>query len=262
MSSQDNASEYRIKIYSLYWNNVDPRLVDSQKQIFNAFGMDIKQQNLHGMDHGIWMNDTLTAASDNDVIIIVDIDCIPLHSRAIDRAIASAKQGNIFGCAQSANHINPDYVYAGPMFIAITGKTWRSIGQPSLVADTEFDVGGRLSFAAQQTGHSLDVVYPSDVAVPKWLLGESHIFGPFTIYENSFLHLFESRNKDLVNCFVDISQDIVNQNPSLDYRKYIIRAAKESHERFAIHYINKKSWIGKIRRELIRFQKRISPKNQ
>lgn len=258
MSSLDNASEYCIKIYSLYWNNVDQRLVDSQKQVFNSFGIDIEQQNLHGMDHGIWMKDILTAARDNDVIIIVDIDCIPLNSRAIDRAIASAKQGNVFGCAQSANHINPAYVYVGPMFIALTGKTWRSIGQPSLVADAEFDVGGRLTFSAQQNGHAVDMVYPSDVAVPKWLLGHGHIFGPFTIYENSFLHLFESRNKDLVNCFVDISQDIVNQSAALDYRKYLVRAAKESHERFAIHYMNKKSLIGKIARELARFQKRIT----
>lgn len=262
MSSLDNASEYCIKIYSLYWNNVDQRLVDSQKQVFNALGMDINQQNLHGMDHGVWMKDILTAADDNDIIIIVDIDCIPLNSLAIDRAIESAQQGNIFGCAQSANHINPDYVYAGPMFMALTGKTWRSIGQPSLVADTEFDVGGRLSFVAQQAGRSLDVVYPSDVAVPKWLLGERYIFGPFTIYENSFLHLFESRNKDLVNCFVDISKDIVNEINPLDYRKYIVRAAKESHERFAIHYINKKSLIGKIGRELTRFQKRITTKKK
>lgn len=259
MDELDSFDNSDVRIFTLYWKNVDLRLVNAQRKVFEKFGFNIEQHNYHGMDHGIWMEGIFNSAADEDVIIIVDIDCIPLNSSAVKQAIISARNGKVFGCAQAANHIDYHYVYAGPMFLSLTGKTWRNAGKPSLQADDEFDVGGRLSFSAQQAGHSLDLIYPSDVAVPKWLLGESHIFGPFTIYENSFLHLFESRNKDLVNCFVDISQDIVSQSIPLDYRKYIVRAAKESHERFAINYINKKSFIGKIGRELTRFQKRITP---
>ncbi|WP_323640405.1 hypothetical protein [Pectobacterium polonicum] len=256
-NSFDNSN---VRIFTLYWNNVDLQLVNAQRKVFEKFGFKIEQHNRHGMDHGTWMREILNAAEDEDVIIIVDIDCIPLNSNAIKKAIISARNGKVFGCAQSANHIDYHYVYVGPMFIALTGETWRNAGAPSLQADDKFDVGGRLTDAAIQAGHQPEFVYPSDVAVPKWLIGENHICGLFTIYEHSYLHLFESRNKDLIDCFIQISNDIISSEGEIDYRKYIIRASSESHDSYVVNYLNKKSILGKISRELKRFKKRLKLK--
>ncbi|GKW04575.1 hypothetical protein EO763_21545 [Pectobacterium odoriferum] len=257
LNSFDNSN---VRIFTLYWNNVDLQLVNAQREVFEKFGFKIEQHNYHGMDHGIWMEGIFNAAADEDVIIIVDIDCIPLNSNAVKKAIISARNGKVFGCAQSANHIDYHYIYAGPMFLSLTGKTWRDAGKPSLQADDEFDVGGRLTDAAQQAGHLPEFVYPSDVAVPKWLIGEKYICGLFTIYEHSYLHLFESRNKDLIDCFIEMSNDIISSEGEIDYRKYIIRASNESHDRYVSKYLSKKSIIGKISREFKRVARKLNLK--
>ncbi|MEI7198918.1 hypothetical protein WCT67_01840 [Pectobacterium parvum] len=256
MIQNDTYDVSDTRIVTLYWNNVDIRLVDSQRKVFEKFGFHIEQHNIHDMDHGVWMTDILDNTPDNNVVIIVDIDCIPLNAKAVEKAITSAHSGHIYGCAQSANHIDYNYVYAAPMFLALTGKTWRKVGRPTLLANKEFDVGGKLTLAAQNSGYTVDLVYPTDYAVPKWLLGNSHVYGLFTIYENDYLHLFESRNQHLIECFIDIASEIISEKQSIDYRKYIIRASSESHITYLKKYIDKKSIIGKIKRELNRFKKR------
>ncbi|WP_240347023.1 hypothetical protein [Pectobacterium brasiliense] len=79
MIKKDINDVYNIKIVSLYWDNIDIRLVDSQRKVFEKFGFHIEQQNIHNMDHGVWMTDILDNTPENDVVIIVDIDCIPLN---------------------------------------------------------------------------------------------------------------------------------------------------------------------------------------
>ncbi|MBA0197059.1 hypothetical protein H0249_11085 [Pectobacterium brasiliense] len=256
MIKKDINDVYNIKIVSLYWDNIDIRLVDSQRKVFEKFGFHIEQQNIHNMDHGVWMTDILDNTPENDVVIIVDIDCIPLNENAVKKAIVSARNGHIYGCAQSANHIDYNYIYAAPMFLALTGKTWRGVGRPTLLANTEFDVGGKLTLVAKNAGYSVDLVYPTDYAVPKWLLGDTHVYGLFTIYNNDYLHIFESRNKYLIECFIDIANEIISKEGFIDYRKYIIKASSESHKTFLKNYIDKKNIIGKIKRELKRFKKR------
>ncbi|MEQ9893617.1 hypothetical protein [Pectobacterium aroidearum] len=256
MIQKDANDVSNIRIVTLYWDNVDARLVDAQQKVFEKFGFHIEQHNIHGMDHGVWMTDILDNTPDNNVVIIVDIDCIPLNANAVEKAIASAHSGHIYGCAQSANHIDYNYVYAAPMFLALTGKTWRGVGRPTLLANTEFDVGGKLTQVAKNTGYQVDLVYPTICAVPKWLLGGNHIYGLFTIYNNDYLHLFESRNKFLIECFIDIANEILSKNTPIDYRKYILKASSESHAAFLKNHIDKKSIFGKIKREIRRFKKR------
>ncbi|MEH2922766.1 hypothetical protein ACFFL1_12725 [Samsonia erythrinae] len=258
MKKSNKFKNENIKIYSFYWDNIDLRLVDAQRKVFESFGFKIEQHHRHGMDHGLWIEEVLNSAEENEIIIIVDIDCIPLNLEAVQKAIAIADNGGIFGCAQSANHIDYRYIYAAPMFCAIKAKTWQSLGCPSLQADENFDVGGRMTSIAAQKGINIEMAYPSHSAVPKWLLGDKYIYGLFTIYNNSFLHLFESRKKYLIDCFVDLSIEIVSGIEPIDYKKYIIRAADESHKIYALKYYMKKSIRGKIIREYFRLKKRIT----
>ncbi len=245
-----------IKIFSLYWNNVSPALVEAQKKAFNALGFTINQCNKHGVDHGVWIESVLNLAADEDVIVIVDIDCVPLTVDSILKSVSSARQGNVYGCAQSANHIDYRYIYAAPMFLALSGKTWRSLGRPSMQADSEFDVGGRLTHVALEHGVQVELVYPSDVAVPKWRLGDRCVYGLFTVYEGMYLHLFESRNTELIDCFVDLVNELAADCNSVDVHKYVLRASIESHEKHALKYFSKNSFSGKIRREWLRIKKR------
>lgn len=245
------------RIFSLYWDNVSSELVSAQARVFSALGFPIEQHNRHGADHGAWMEEILDSVADDEVGIIVDIDCIPLSVAAVERAITSARSGAVFGCAQSANHIDYRYVYAAPMFLAVTGKTWRSLGRPSLQADKEFDVGGRLTSVALQQAVPVELVYPSDVAVPKWRLGDRCVYGLFTVYEGNYLHLFESRNTELIDCFVGVSEGVIAGGDAVDYREYVLRASVESHDKHARKFFMKHSVSGKASREWRRLKKRL-----
>ncbi|MEE3663326.1 hypothetical protein V2I52_15510 [Brenneria sp. g21c3] len=257
MATNHHLADPQVKIFSFYWNNIDPRLVNSQRKVFQSFGLTIEQHNRHGMDHGLWMEEILNTAKDNEIIIIVDIDCIPLNREAVQKAIDVAQSGAVFGCAQSANHIDHRYIYAGPMFFAIKAETWRALGRPSMQASDKFDVGGQLTAAALQNNVNIEMVYPSHSAVPKWLLGDKYIYGLFTIYEDGYLHLFESRNKAMIECFIEIADEISSGGTQIDYRKYILKASIESHNSYALNYFMKKSILGKLKKELLRFKKKL-----
>lgn len=249
-------SQVDFRVVSLYWNNVDPRLVAAQKLIFASLNIELDQQLRHGLEHGEWMQEQLNSTGDDHVLIIVDIDCAPLNTAVLDRAVLSARSGKVFGCAQAANHRDKNAIYAGPMFLALSGATWRRLGCPSLRADKSFDVGGRLTHAAQLHGVDVELLYPSEVAVPKWNLGQRGVFGLFTVYEGSVVHLFESRNKALLECFVELS-DALSRARSTDYRKYVLQAVLESRTAYAREYLEKNSLWGKVCREARRLRKRF-----
>jgi hypothetical protein len=235
------------KCYSLHWNNVNPDIVSAQQRVFRHFGYDIDQQCIDGMDHAQWIDSILENSPPGQTTIIVDIDCVPLNADVLASALKVAANGGIFGCAQSANHLEAtDFVYAGPMFLAISGETWRKCGSPSARADETFDVGARLTFAAMQKGIPIELIYPTSVAVPKWPLGDKYIFGLFTVYEQNVLHLFQSRNNALIKCFTDVSHEIVNG--TLDIRSHLIEACEESHRQFQIKKKKKESRGRKYKR--------------
>lgn len=155
VSDQNGLSGPAFSIHSLYWDNVDSRLVDAQRNVFLKLGYQVIQHHLHGKDHGLWIEEVLNAAGDQEVVVITDIDCIPLSSAAIKKAVDSAALGKVFGCAQSANHIGSSFVYAGPMFLAVTGGTWRKLSAPSMRASKNFDVGGELTHHALEAKERL-----------------------------------------------------------------------------------------------------------
>ncbi len=247
ISDQDRSAGLAYSIHSLYWDNVDFRLVEAQRNVFLKLGYPITQHHLHEKDHGLWIEEVLNGAGDQDVVVITDIDCIPLSSSAVKKAIDTALSGKIFGCAQSANHIDSSFVYAGPMFLALTGGTWRRLSAPSMRASAHFDVGGQLTHQALKAGVEVELVYPTEVGVPKWLLGDKGVFGAFTIYERSYLHLFESRNNSLIENFVDLANDICSGQPA-DYKKYVIRASQDSHELYGAKILKEASLIKRLKK--------------
>lgn len=252
MTSSDNLDQNRstgpaCSTHSLYWDNVDPRLVAAQRNVFAKLGYPVTQHHLNGKDHGQWIEEVLNAAGDQEVVVITDIDCIPLTSAAMKKAIDSALSGQIFGCAQSANHLDSSFVYAGPMFLAMTGGTWKKLSAPSMKASAHFDVGGQLTHQALEAGIGVELVYPTEVGVPKWLLGDKGVFGAFTVYERNYLHLFESRNNSLIENFVDLANDICSGQP-VDYRKYVIRANQDSHELYGAKLLKETTFIKKFKK--------------
>ena len=96
----------KITAHSLHWQNVDPRVVDAQKKVFDRFELPINYTKAN-YPHGAWM-DQICRGLDSDVFIFFDADCVPLDREIVDESVAYAIENNTFvGLAQASNHIPP-----------------------------------------------------------------------------------------------------------------------------------------------------------
>jgi predicted O-methyltransferase YrrM len=201
-------------LFSLSWDNIDPMITECQKLAINALGYNIHQHRIHGMGHGEWMESVMTQLTEVDVFLFIDADAVPLHKGAIEHALNAASQGRVFGCAQSANHIEArrDHLYAGPFFLAVSRATWQRLGSPSLRHGSDRDVGQGLTLAAEAQRCEVELWFPTSVEIKKWPLGNTGAhFGIGTVYNNGVYHLFESRSGQHQERFAAVCERVQQQ---------------------------------------------------
>ena len=204
------------RIVSLYWDNIDPRVVTAQREVFAHFGLSIDQRERTGIDHGDFLDGYMAEIAEDDVALLMDIDCFPLNREIVDRAFAAARAGQIFGCAQSTSHVDSDRLFVAPMFMAISRRTWEGLGRPSFRPDASHDVAQRLNEVATAAGVGIEMLYPWGCIVPKWRLGEIALYGIGTFYRGGVFHLFESRKTPFSYVLYDVAEAVLNDRP-IDY---------------------------------------------
>jgi hypothetical protein len=72
---------------------------------------------------------------------------------------------------------------------------WNLAGQPSLIADNEYDTGQKLYHELNQRGYHVDVIMPKSHSPEgeTWQLGDKGHYGIGTVYgEGEVFHLFQS----------------------------------------------------------------------
>ena len=204
------------RIVSLYWDNIDPRIIRAQRDVFAHFGFDIDQRERTGLNHGDFLDGYMTEIAEDDIALLMDIDCFPLNREIVDRAFAAARAGRIFGCAQSMSHVDPDRLFVAPTFMAISRRTWDGLGRPSFRPDATNDVAQRLNELATAAGVDTEMLYPWGCIVPKWRLVEIALYGIGTFYRGGVFHLFESRKTPFSFILYDVAEAVLNDRP-VDY---------------------------------------------
>jgi hypothetical protein len=209
----------QFSIHSFYWENKQ-HYADRQKQVFTHFGYDVQQTCATSMQHGVWLDSVLHAATD-DVILIADIDAIPMMPHTVPNDIALAASGALVGCRGMPNHIPPLRDYAGAWWFAIRPDVWRAMGSPSAQAndmlaipanETRVDVAQRLTDSARTKGIPLKLHEPINCAHPEWDLPDKpKAYGVGTLYENGTFHLFNSRKFSNTG-FFDAACDMALKN--------------------------------------------------
>lgn len=200
----DGRPRNRTAVVSFYMGNIAMDVVRAQAAAIRRFlpdGVDLVQLKT-GFGHGRSI-DLFLALSDYDIVVLLDIDCIPIAADALPLLIGAAESGALVGAAQRANHIcNHDHIYAGPFLMALSRKTYRVLGSPSFTETRRGDVAEELTYRAEAKHHPIRYLWPSSCEVPKWhLTGDMH-FGRNTIYDNAFLHAFEIRMPDQQKAFL------------------------------------------------------------
>jgi len=214
------------RIVSLYWDNIDRRVVAAQREVFAHFGLSIDQRERTRLDHGDFLDGYMAEIGENDVALLMDIDCFPLNRDIVDRAFSAARAGGIFGCAQSSGHVDPDRLFVAPMFMAISRRTWDGLGRPSFRPDASADVAQRLNEAATAAGVGIEMLYPWGCIVPKWRLGEIALYGIGTFYRGGVFHLFESRKTPFSYVLYDVAEAVLNDRP-IDYAALMEKALSQ-----------------------------------
>jgi len=181
-------------IFSAHMDNIPREALDAQAAVvkrFNPNDYDFHQIRT-GMRHGytldaIWhLNGVYVrpefaeykAQFQYDVIMFLDIDCIPLNDQALDSYIQQAYNGVLVGNIQRTNHIqNNQHVFVAPSAMAISVKTFRDLGSPSAVETARSDVGEEYSFAAQARSVPLKMWMPlsfdaAPAESPSWALAD------------------------------------------------------------------------------------------
>lgn len=201
---------------TFYTDNIDPKIPEMQKAVFNKFGLEINQIKLSGADwkgHGGSIDDFINEVflhSEDNILVLWDIDCIPLNLDIVNEAISFADNGGIFGIAQKASHIPNSIIYSAPAFTAISRETYALIGQPKWACTDISDCGGMITHFAREKGVEVRLLYPTSVIKPLWSLDGYIMFGKGTTFgKNDIYHAFYSR-KDNGNMFVDKCNELLN----------------------------------------------------
>lgn len=193
-----------MKAISFYNSNIDLRVIEYQKKVFDHFGIEVEQV-LTGMTHPDAIDFYLKTASWEEVALF-DIDCIPLVQNILEIARMAVQNDVIYGAAQNANHLQ-DYIYCSPAFMCFTRSAWTGAGKPSFREVDKYDVGGYFSSLREKL-----LLYPTKVEAPIWRLTDTKMFGHGTIYDGLVYHAFESRcNHESTSMFIEKCKEVIGE---------------------------------------------------
>ncbi len=216
MPNESALADPSVTVASFYMDNVGPDVVSSQRAVVEMFKPSdfAFRQTPTRLSHADAIDDFLKSSGE-DVIVLLDVDCIPLSADALPTLVARAVEGALAGCVQRANHLRNDaHLYVAPFCMAFLRRLWEDIGRPSFQPTERGDVGEELTYRCEQLGRPTHMLWPSLVESPIWDLAHGRKFGPNTEYGDAFLHAFGIRDRPSQRRFVDICRAVGSERES------------------------------------------------
>ena len=228
-------------IASYFMPNIDQKTVELQKKVVEKFNplklqhLVIKGEIPHGMfmDY-VWSLNGQSVSTlkidkqlDFDVVLFLDIDCLPVSANAIELYLTTALEGKLIGNAQRSGHIqNNNHLFAAPSALALSLVSFDKIGRPSAMETSRGDVAEEYTYAAEANKIAVDFVppvrYDRDVyrydweqdRRPYWTLeNELPNYGLGTTYGNDndlFWHNFQIRVEGQQEQFWKKCEELLN----------------------------------------------------
>ena len=202
----------KLELHTLYWDNVDPRIIDSHKKVTDHLGLDINYYH-ENTYHGLWM-DLVLKNSTSDIIGFIDGDCVPLSKQAVINAATYAGTNDSFiGIAQVSNHIPPrSHIYAAPAFFFTTKKCWSRLNT-SFGETVRSDVAEEYCYKAEQERVKYRCIFPTTFEMEPneglWPLHNYGYYGIGTTFGDYCYHLYQGRESKNIDLFVKRCNEIV-----------------------------------------------------
>jgi len=202
-----------MQIFSLHWENIDPRIPYYQKKVMDKHQLNIQQHCISGFDHGEWMEWVMNRNEGTDLVLFMDVDCIILDKEKAITAINKAKDGTLVGNEQATNHLGEfvaSRVFVAPSFMVLHRHAWMALGKPSFKATPLADVGQNLTDVWQQRNVPVEFLRVSGFEVAKWdLPNKPQSYGIGTTFADTTYHLFESRDPANADRFVKKCEEVL-----------------------------------------------------
>lgn len=218
-----------VAIVSLYMENIDPAMLVAQQAVVQKFNPGYRHYQVKtSIGHGTSMDNIMMGCLDPEpryaaalgspeIIMFLDVDCIPTDLKAFDSIIFGAKYGEVVGNAQRSNHIeNNQHIFAGPHCLAISLETYKKIGYPSAIPTPRGDVGEEWTYAAEEHEVGVRKYLPTGFEAPPirmawekdtepyWRLSEGlPNYGIGTQYASGFWHMWQSFHTGQLERFVN-----------------------------------------------------------
>jgi hypothetical protein len=183
---------------------------------------------LNGADVATMKDANLSKQFDHDIVVILDIDAIPLSEDAIDYLVEQAAAGKLIGNAQRTNHLkNDQHVFAAPSATAISRENFIKIGCPSALETDRGDVLEEYTFKAEENQIKVDLLLPlrydnppqryawEGDQPPYWALADGMpVYGMGTTYgldgKDMFYHNFQIRMPGQEERFWNKCNEVLN----------------------------------------------------
>jgi len=195
------APRVRYRVVTFYMDNTHD-VAAAQKRVFDRLGCPIDQVKTYHK-HGVAVDEYLAnRGGEFDYVLLFDVDAIPMNRDAIPTLLANiALDDRLVGPAASSNHINHDHLFAGAACLGLSMRVWDGMGRPTLRGCWRSDTSEELTWAAEEDGLKIGLMWPSAVEEPVWVLGPNGRYGRIgygTTYQSSdgvpvVYHAFECR---------------------------------------------------------------------
>lgn len=217
------------------YNNfqINPVIIDSQKEVLNKFNIfdDIEHEHLfyNAKDGDVVPDQVINHAlpilfyeKGYTSVLILDVDCVPLSSNALDYTFNRIEEGAVIGNVQRSNHLdNNKHLFCGASCCGISRETWERLGRPSSSPTNRSDICEEFVWLAEEQGVDVEFFIPQSYErLPynepnPWPLDD--ILPPYgigTTFANKnntpmFYHLFQSRLNLHVELFVNKCKSLV-----------------------------------------------------
>jgi hypothetical protein len=109
-----------------------------------------------------------------------------------------ALDDRILGAAAQSNHISDDHPFAGMSCFGLSLNLWDDLGRPTFRSGIRSDTGEEITWAAEEDGIGVAIMWPGSVEQPKWKLAKDMVVGLGTSFVSEdgiplLYHAFECR---------------------------------------------------------------------
>lgn len=189
---------YKVSTVSWMLENLfSSKLAIYQARVFEKLGIHLEQgfekrKHSNDLGHGQGI-DRLLHICPSDILVLFDVDAIPLKSDTVKYMVNLVRNGGLAGIEQDCNSGKRGEIYAGPGCMAVNMNSWRAAGQPTATRVDGLDTAQNLTVMFRKRGLPVTMVPFDSCEIPLWSLGTDRKFGIGSTYGNGRIyHLYQS----------------------------------------------------------------------